>query len=92
VTQYTGVVKIIGVAEDGLGCRPPGARHSLPISLETYNVNAMREAYVIFNNYTAQYKDLSRSQLLFEGYSAQGVRAIADESTAVSDRQSNILV
>jgi hypothetical protein len=80
------------VAEDSPGCQPPGARHSLPISLETYNVNAMREAFVIFNNYTAQYKDLTRSQLLFESYSAQGVRAVPDESSAVSDRHSSILV
>ncbi|KAF2665772.1 FAD-binding domain-containing protein [Microthyrium microscopicum] len=92
VTKYTGVVKIIGVSDDGPGCRPPGARHSLPISLLSYNVDAMREAYTIFNNYTAQHEELSKSAVLFEGYSTQAVRAVAEESTAVSDRQFNILV
>jgi hypothetical protein len=91
-TNYAGTTKIIGVAEDGAGCRPPGSRHSLPISLETYNLTATRQAYSLFNNYTAKHKEFSRSQVLFESYSVQGVRAVSDESSAVSDRQFNILV
>jgi hypothetical protein len=92
LTNYLGVIKVIGVDEDGRACQPPGARHSLPISLETYNAKATREAYSIFNNYTAIYKDLSRSSVLMESYSLQGVRAVPDESSAVPDRQSNILM
>jgi hypothetical protein len=63
-----------------------------PLSMNTHNVPAQREAYDAFNELTGKYPAFAYSLLLDEGYSLQGMRAVPEKSTAVADRGYNILV
>jgi hypothetical protein len=60
--------------------------------MNTHNIAAQREAFDAFNELTGKYPAFKSSVYLDEGYSLQGMRAVPDRSTAVADRQYNILV
>jgi hypothetical protein len=92
VSKYVDTGTILSLQEGGPVCQPLGDIHNGPISLQTYNITSLRSAYNIFNKYTSDHEELSHSFMLLENYAVQGVRAIPDESTAVSDRQYDILV
>jgi outer membrane protein assembly factor BamD (BamD/ComL family) len=73
-------------------CQPGINANFYPLSMNTHNITAQREAYEAFNEMTGKYPAFEYSILLDEGYSLQGMRAVPEKSSAVADRQYNILV
>jgi hypothetical protein len=73
-------------------CQPGINANFYPLSMNTHNITAQREAYDAFNEMISKYPAFAYSLLFDEGYSLQGMRAVPGESTAVADRHYNILV
>lgn len=78
--------------EDTLGCRKGSTALRFPVYLKSYDPKALRIAYDTFNSAIQAEPALASSVVLLEGYSTQGVRAVAENSTAYPYRSDNILV
>jgi hypothetical protein len=91
-SSYADLPSHFGVGYKSPPCQPGLNVNLFPISMNTHNITAQREAFNAFDELTSKYPAFIHSVLLDEGYSLQGMRAIADETTAVADRQYNILV
>lgn len=62
-----------------------------PISMKSYNVEAVRAAFDLYNEFTQDSTYLN-SAVLFEGYSTQAVKAVPSDSTGFPFRADNFLV
>jgi hypothetical protein len=62
-----------------------------PISIKTYNVEAVQAAFDLYNEFTED-PTYYNSAVLFEGYSSQAVKAVPSDSTAFPFRKDNFLV
>jgi hypothetical protein len=81
----------------GVGTKSPFCQAGIksnwyPVSVNKHNVTSQRAAYNAFNEFTSKYPAFAPSVILDEGYSLQGMRAVPDESTAVADRQYDVLM
>lgn len=91
-TDYPGLNIIDGTNLDNAVCTQTDAVNMMfPISIKSYNVAAQRVAFDAFNDLTADSTFLN-SAVLFEGYSTQAVKAVADASTAFPHRADNFLM
>ena len=68
-----------------------GDRVCMPVGLDKYNITAQRAVYERFNEMIRSYPGLNASAMLFEGYANEAVKQIPEDSTAVGDRQANLL-
>jgi hypothetical protein len=91
-TDFVGLGDLLGVGEDSPGCNPGINIITHPVSINTHNIEAQRAAFTALNDFTFRYPEFSYGYIAFEGYAMQGVKAVPDGSSAVSDRQYNILV
>lgn len=62
-----------------------------PIYVESYNIEAQRKAYDLFASSISGNSPFNNSLFMFEGYSNEGVKAIASDSTAFAYRSDNLL-
>ncbi|KAK3933876.1 hypothetical protein QBC46DRAFT_430719 [Diplogelasinospora grovesii] len=82
-----------GISNSSTPCQKAGtANPRFPIYLREYNATAQKEAYELFANATRGDSAFNNSLFMFEGYSLQGVRAIASRETAFAYRGDNLLV
>jgi FAD/FMN-containing dehydrogenase len=63
-----------------------------PIGLKTFSYGAMRAVYDRFSAVTAANPAFGYSFVVWESYATHGVKAVADEATAVADRSDEMLV
>jgi hypothetical protein len=63
-----------------------------PINIQEYNPESQRAVYEVFTKVTGEVPELSNSFIMFEGYSLNGVKAVAEESTAFAHRGDNIVM
>ncbi|KAE8356113.1 hypothetical protein BDV28DRAFT_154853 [Aspergillus coremiiformis] len=74
-------------------CRKGGGYIArFPINLKNYNLEAQRTVFDVFAAETLDNPVFGHSNIMLEGYSSQGVRAINEASTAYPHRQDTILV
>lgn len=74
-------------------CQAGWYRGLFPVRLKTFNIEAQRKVYNIFNDLMGKYPDVaSRSAFLMEGYGTQAVTAVRDQSTAFPFRDDLLLV
>jgi hypothetical protein len=91
-SSYEGVPPLLGFGMNAPVCQKGQKRYQrAPIGLKEYNTTAQRAAYDKFNEITSK-PQFNESFFIFEGYAIQGVKAVPDESTAVGDRQDNLLM
>jgi hypothetical protein len=91
-SPYADVPGLFGFGYKSPPCQPGINANFYPLSMYTHNITAQREAYDAFNELIVKYPAFGYSMLLDEGYSLQGMRAVPERSTAVADREYNILV
>jgi hypothetical protein len=90
---YNELSKAFGLGNDSPACLHGKLRFlRFPLGLKAYNITAQRKVYDHFNEVTRQNREFENSFLMFEGYPLHAVKAVSDESTAVGDRQDNLLV
>ncbi|KAI1273196.1 putative FAD-dependent oxygenase [Xylaria sp. FL0933] len=90
---YLDVPRWVGWDDDAAPCQHSGlANTRLPVDIQSYNVQSMREVYNMFADVTQKTPELNGSLFLFEGYSLKGVKNVPRESTAFPFRDDNILV
>jgi hypothetical protein len=92
-SPYPDIPRLFGLGSEGPSCQP-GLSNTIgwPLSMNTHNIATQREVFDAFNELTSKYPAFKNSVFLDESYSLQGMRAVPDKSTAVADRQYNILL
>jgi hypothetical protein len=89
---YTDLAGWTGIADSSPPCQKGAlANPRFPIYLQSYNVDAQKKAYSVFANAVRGTSTFNNSIFMFEGYSMQGVHAIASDSSAFAFRSENIL-
>ncbi|WQF82340.1 Putative FAD-binding domain, PCMH-type, FAD-binding, type PCMH, subdomain 2 [Colletotrichum destructivum] len=89
---YLDLAAWTGIALDSPPCQKAGLNNPrFPIYVESYNVEAQRKAYDLFASSVKGDSPFSNSLFMFEGYSAQGVKAVESDSTAFAYRGDNLL-
>jgi hypothetical protein len=89
---YLDLANWTGIALDSPPCQKDGlVNPRFPIYLQSYNVPAQVELYSQFAAGANQTGPFNNSLLMFEGYSMEGVHAIASDATAFAFRSENIL-
>ncbi|KAG8416249.1 hypothetical protein J3458_006845 [Metarhizium acridum] len=96
VTPISGTYKDLagwtGIALTSPPCQKAGlANPRFPIYLQSYNVDAQKEAYEVFAEATRGSSAFNGSLFMFEGYPVQGVQAIDSESSAFAFREAHLL-
>ncbi|KAI1485795.1 FAD binding domain protein [Biscogniauxia mediterranea] len=82
-----------GLNNEAAPCQHTGlANTRFPLDIQVYDVPAMRQVYDEFAAATQATPALNGSFFLIEGYSLQGVQAVASESTAFPSRGDPLLV
>lgn len=89
---YHDLAEWTGIALDSPPCQVAGLSNPrFPLYLDAYDVAAQREAYDVFAKGTHDNAEFANSLFMFEAYSLQGVRAVADGSTAFAFRGDSLL-
>ncbi|KAJ5897015.1 uncharacterized protein N7473_006414 [Penicillium subrubescens] len=89
---YTDLAGWTGIANSSPPCQKGAlANPRFPIYLQSYNVDAQKKAYSVFANAVRGASTFNNSIFMFEGYSMEGVQAIASDSSAFAFRSENIL-
>ena len=91
VTDLPGLATALQLNLGSGVCLHGSSQRVFPVDLNVYNVTAQRRVYDYFAAFTAQ-PEFNRSGFLWEGYSVAGVKAVPAASTAVPDRDANLLV
>lgn len=92
VIPYPQVAVATGNGDDAPVCGHGTSTLRFPISVESYNIPALRAVYNSLRDLMNNYPAFNGSLFLFEGYAVQGVKAIPDDSTAFAHRQDNLLM
>ncbi|KAK7421591.1 hypothetical protein QQX98_002058 [Neonectria punicea] len=91
--DYRDLAGWTGIALDSPPCQKDGlVNPRFPIYLESYNVAAIKEAYDLFSTETNGDSPFNASLFMLEGYSTQGIAAIADDSAAFAFRDQHLLL
>ncbi|KAF6784750.1 FAD-dependent oxygenase [Colletotrichum sojae] len=89
---YLDLAAWTGIALDSVPCQKAGLNNPrFPIYVESYNIEAQRKAYDLFAAAVNSSSPFYNSLFMFEGYSVEGVKAIAADSTAFAYRGDNLL-
>ncbi|KAK9413949.1 putative FAD-binding PCMH-type domain-containing protein [Seiridium unicorne] len=90
---YPDIPSWVGWDNAAASCQHTGlANMRFPVDLESYNVQAMRKIYDLFESATRETPALNGSFFLVEGYPLQGVRAAPSGLSAFPFRADNLLV
>ncbi|KAI5924944.1 FAD binding domain protein [Camillea tinctor] len=82
-----------GLNNEAAPCQHTGlANTRFPLDIQVYDVPAMRQVYDLFTSAMEETPALNGSFFLIEGYSLQGVQAVASDSTAFPFRGDSLLV
>ena len=92
VTEYPGLMAVMGNDVDGPDCQPKGSAVLRAADVDRYEVVALRIWYTIFSKMVATAPDLANSFCLLEGYSVQAVQAVPADSTAFPHRSQRLLL
>lgn len=90
LTDLPGIAAVVQFSETDPACQNDATLLRFPVSLETYNIPALRNAFDIFSNISAPFRE--RSAVILEGYSTHAVQAVPEDSTAYPDRGNNLLI
>lgn len=91
--DYTKLPAWTGNANDSPPCQKTGLVNTrFPIDIETYDIPSQRKVYDLFSKSTHETPEFINSLFLFEGYSTQGVKAVAKDTTAFPFRDDNLLI
>lgn len=88
-TDLNGLFRISGMDEDGIACVSGYAFQRSPIGWTRYNPSLMQEVYDLMNRLPPEF---NRSIAMTADFSSAGKKAVPVDSTAVPDRESNILL
>ena len=74
-------------------CQRGPSYYSIPIGLQTFNIETNRAVYTLFAEMVNKYpaSAWNESVVQFEGYAQQGVRAVDPDSTAYAHRGDSLL-
>ncbi|KAL4787938.1 hypothetical protein BJX76DRAFT_345229 [Aspergillus varians] len=89
---YTDIPTWIDTDVDSRGCAREDNKVRFPIGFPRYDTQAQRELFDAFAEGTAGVSLFNTSMVLLEQYSAQGVEAVPEESTAFPNREDFLLV
>ncbi|KAL2128641.1 hypothetical protein VTI74DRAFT_8914 [Chaetomium olivicolor] len=90
---YRDISSWVGIALDGPPCQKTGmANPRFPIYLPAYNPDTQEQLYALFASATNASSPFANSLFMFEGYSTQGVDAVAADSAAYAFREDNLLI
>lgn len=84
---YTDIPAWINTDVNSKGCAREENKVRLPIGFKRYDIPAQREFFDAFAEGTAGDSQFNTSMVLIEQYSAQGVEAIHEDSTAFPNRE-----
>lgn len=90
VTDLPGIAPVVQFSESDPACQNDGTLLRFPVSLESYDIPALRKAFDSFSNISAPFQQ--RSAVILEGYSTHAVQAVKEEMTAYPDRGNNLLI
>ena len=88
LAAWTGINLAAPPCQKGTGLANP----RFPAYLPKYNVTTQQQIYNMFAAGTNSSSPFHNSLFLFEGYSTQGVKAVASSSSAFAYRADNLLV
>lgn len=92
-SAYDGIPTLLFVGLGQAPCIPGNTRLvRTPVGLQKYNIESMVAAANHFNSVTKTQPGLNVSQLLVEDYPHVAVRRVPAASTAVGDRDANLLM
>ena len=89
---YTGAAHAAASGNTDAVCQPGNSWQLYPVGLQIYNIRTNRAIYNLYKDMVNKNPALNSSVVRFEGYSLQGVRAIAPDSTAYAHREDALLV
>lgn len=79
--------------EDGPICAKGLYRHLSPVYLPQYNTTSLRRVYDVYNTITDKLPEIAPTSFyIIEGYSMEGVAAVAVEDSAVPTREFSLLL
>lgn len=86
VGEYTDIPTWINTDVNSRGCKREENKVRFPIGFPRYDIQAQRDFYEAFKEGTAGDSQFNTSMVLIEQYSAQGVEAVPESSTAFPHR------
>ncbi|UPK95421.1 hypothetical protein LCI18_006356 [Fusarium solani-melongenae] len=89
--SYSEISAIFAFDDNSVACKKGIRTQGYSLNLQKYHVPTQRAVYDEFSKFITNNPDFKRSYVIFEGYPLQGVRAIDASTTAVADRESNII-
>lgn len=90
--SYLDLASWTGIADTSPPCQKSGTSNPrFPIYLDTYNPEAMEQAYGMFADRAGPSTVFNNSIFMFEAYATQGVKAIGDAASAFAHRSANLL-
>ncbi|KAL4813263.1 hypothetical protein BDW67DRAFT_177993 [Aspergillus spinulosporus] len=92
VGLYTDIPTWINTAVNSRGCAAEANKVRFPIGFPRYNPKAQRRLFDVFANGTAEGSPFNTSMILLEQYSAQGVEAYPQNSSAFPHRFDDLLI
>ncbi|KAJ4214292.1 hypothetical protein NW759_010310 [Fusarium solani] len=89
--SYGEISAVFAFDDNSVACQKGIRTQGYSLNLQKYHVPTQRAVYDEFSKFITKNPDFKRSYVIFEGYPLQGVRAIDASTTAVADRESNII-
>ncbi|KAJ5273272.1 hypothetical protein N7478_008397 [Penicillium angulare] len=90
---FTNLAKWLRMEETSPPCQKEGnTQLRFPVDLQEFNPTAQHAAFDLFSKTANEAPALAASLFLLEGYSIQGVKVIPADSTAVPNRDANLLI
>ncbi|KAF2029887.1 hypothetical protein EK21DRAFT_112562 [Setomelanomma holmii] len=89
ITDLPGVNSHLGATRDGIACAKGFSRTLLPVSLDCYQIPALRNIVTIFADLLTEYRN---SVMFLEGFPINRVAQIPSDGSAYPDRHGKLLI
>ncbi|RTE83072.1 hypothetical protein BHE90_002404 [Fusarium euwallaceae] len=89
--SYSQISAVFAFDDNSVACEKGIRTQGYSLLIQKYHVPTQRAVYDAFSEFISKNPDFKRSYVIFEGYPLQGVRAVDASTTAVADRDSNII-
>ncbi|KAM6510162.1 hypothetical protein FALCPG4_017788 [Fusarium falciforme] len=89
--SYSEISAVFAFDDNSVACQKGIRTQGYSLNLQKHHVPTQRAVYDEFSKFIIKNPDFKRSYVIFEGYPLQGVRAIDASTTAVADRESNVI-
>ena len=89
---YTEVAHASGSGVEDAVCQNGLSWKLYPVGALVYNITTNRQIYHLYSKMVNENPEFNNSVVQFEGYSLQGVKAVAPASTAYAHRADNLLL